>query len=362
MSTPSLETDLLVVGGGPAGLAASIAARMKNLRVIVAEHSSSPLDKACGEGLMPDGVEALRKLGIEPEALQSHSFRGIRFINSDASFEAKFPNRSGGIGLRRTTLNEALVRRAADLGVKLFWGSRVREAQGRSARIGVTRVSYRWLILANGFHSATLSRFVDVRKQDLRYGFRRHYRCRPWTDFVEVYWGKGHQIYVAPVSAHEVCVALLSRNPSERIDAVLPEFPNLAERLRGAQATETRDRGALTGSRVLRSVVSENSVLIGDASGSVDALTGQGLYLAFQQALDLADALASDELAAYAGRHRALMKRPLTMSRLMVSIGDRHVLRDFARRAITLHPSFFGALLALHLGENPLRLAGARAG
>ena len=57
------ETDVLVIGGGPAGLAAAIAASKKGFRVAVADGAKPPIDKACGEGLMPNTVAALRDSG-----------------------------------------------------------------------------------------------------------------------------------------------------------------------------------------------------------------------------------------------------------------------------------------------------------
>jgi len=58
------ETDVFVIGGGPAGLAAAIAARRAGFDVVVADRSQPPIDKACGEGLMPDGLSALQRLGV----------------------------------------------------------------------------------------------------------------------------------------------------------------------------------------------------------------------------------------------------------------------------------------------------------
>ena len=49
-------TDVFVIGGGPAGLAAAIAARGRGFRVLVADGAQPPIDKACGEGLLPTGV------------------------------------------------------------------------------------------------------------------------------------------------------------------------------------------------------------------------------------------------------------------------------------------------------------------
>ena len=74
-------TEVFVIGGGPAGLAAAIAARQRGLDVIVADGNKPPIDKACGEGLMPESVEALRRLGVELETGDGISFSGIRFVD-----------------------------------------------------------------------------------------------------------------------------------------------------------------------------------------------------------------------------------------------------------------------------------------
>jgi 2-polyprenyl-6-methoxyphenol hydroxylase-like FAD-dependent oxidoreductase len=74
------DTDVLVIGGGPAGLAAAIAARRKGFSVAVVDAAVPPIDKACGEGLMPDALSALAELGIQflpgLNALPRHPLRG----------------------------------------------------------------------------------------------------------------------------------------------------------------------------------------------------------------------------------------------------------------------------------------------
>ena len=114
-------TDLFVLGGGPAGLAAAIAARVRGLTVTVADCAQPPIDKACGEGLMPDSLAALDSLGVcLREAPGTHPFRGIRFVGDRSQVDASF--RCGdGIGIRRTVLHTLLIDRAAAAGVKMLW-------------------------------------------------------------------------------------------------------------------------------------------------------------------------------------------------------------------------------------------------
>src|SRR5260370_14510397 len=114
-------TDLLVIGGGPAGLATAIAARLAGMSARVVERSGPPIDKACGEGLMPDAVARLGELGVELAPGESWRLRGIRYREGETVAEGVFP-RAGGLGVRRLHLHQAMARRAAELGVDLCWG------------------------------------------------------------------------------------------------------------------------------------------------------------------------------------------------------------------------------------------------
>jgi flavin-dependent dehydrogenase len=190
----------------------------------------------------------------------------------------------------------------------------------------------------------------------VRFGFRRHYRIPPWTDFVELYWGRHCQVYVTPVSREEVGVALISSNPKLRLrtEDALVEFPELCARLQNAELASS-ERGAITVTRRLRSVHRGRSVLVGDASGGVDAITGEGLCLAFRQAVLLGDCLASEDLARYQKAHRALLRRPALMARMMLFMAKHSHLRQRTMQVFQSSPRFFAEMLALHVGEGSTR-------
>ncbi len=301
---------------------------------------------------MPGGVRALGQLGVDVVALDSFPFRGIRFIGDGTSSEAQFP-RDHGSGVRRTTLHRALAARAAELGVAILWGARVRGGASQPVSVNGRLARYDWLVGADGLRGQ-VRRWAGLehgRGSFRRFGFRQHFRVRPWSDFVEVHWAERCQLFVTPVGEQEVCVALLSRYSHPRLAEVLPSFPDVARRLSQARATST-EKGALCTNRTFHRVVRDRLALVGDASGSVDAITGDGISIAFQQAMALAEAMEAGDLALYQTAHRRIIRTPHLMGRLLVMM-DRHAfVRRRALCGLAAEPGALTRLLDAHLGER----------
>ena len=305
---------------------------------------------------MPDALEALTRLGVSLDPNIAFRFRGIRFLGEGLSGErisvdASFP-RGFGLGVRRTCLHQALLDRAASAGASFLWGAPVQGLSGGGVIIGGQAIRSRWIIGADGENSRVRKwAGLDMaRRQVLRFGFRRHYQAEPWTDCVEIYWGPGFQIYVTPVGPREVCVASTSRNSHLRLEEALAHFPQLSSKLRGVRLASA-ERGAISASRRLRRLSRGNVILLGDASGSVDAITGDGLRLGFEQAPLLARALRASDLTAYEAAHRRLLRRPSFMAHLMLSLDGRAWLRKRVLRALAAEPRIFAKQLAMHVGE-----------
>jgi menaquinone-9 beta-reductase len=380
------QTDVFVIGGGPAGLAAAIAARTKGFRVVVADGGRWPIEKACGEGLMPDTVAALRELGISVGAGDGQVMRGVRFVGSESEVAARFPAECA-IGMRRVALHTKMVEQAKSCGVEMLWGTPVAGISREGVTLAVGRrgengdgaeddagagagnggdskiarkiesafVRARWIVGADGIGSRVrLWAGLDAAtRRDCRYAVRRHYQMAPWSEFMEVHWGDRGQAYVTPVGAEEVCVVTISNDRGAKSMALEAEFPTLARRLVSA-VVMGHERGAITMMQKLRHVQRENVALIGDASGSVDAITGEGLALGFRQALALADALERGDLSKYEAAHRRLARRPALMGRLMLVLDGRPRLRERTIRALASDADarVFARLLAVHIGAK----------
>jgi menaquinone-9 beta-reductase len=350
-----LKTDVFITGGGPAGLSTAIAARMRGLNVVVADLAKPPIDKACGEGLMPQTVAALKELGVTLGPGQTVPFRGIRFIGEGRTATGEFPG-SYGLGIRRTTLHQALVDKAEKLGVQCLWGTRVTKIGRGEVELESGKVECRWTVGADGQNSL-VRRWIGLdrgRPQETRFGFRQHFRVAPWSDFVDVHWGRECQVVVTPVTPEEVCLVVTSRSPQIRVKQALSEFPEIAHRLDGFQPV-TQNLGAVSALRILRKVSRGPFALVGDASGSVDSLTGEGLGLAFHQASALADAMAHDDLDRYETEHRRINRPSEIMSRLLLAMETRAWLRHKVIATLAHEPHLFGRLLAVHDGTfSPL--------
>jgi flavin-dependent dehydrogenase len=275
------DTDVLVVGGGPVGLAVAIEARLRGLDVVVVEPRAAPVDKACGEGLMPGALDAVRRLGVDPAG---YPLTGITYLAGARRADHAF--RVGpGRGVRRTTLHAALLDRALGLGATVLV-ARVEDLRITDDRVEAAGVTARRLLACDGLHSQvrTLAG-LDVRTRPAdarrRYGLRRHYPTAPWTDRVEVHWTDEAEAYVTPVAPDLVGVAVLGPRGQDP-DTVLARLPALAEHLDGAPPGPVRGAGPLrqTSTRRTHGPVR----LVGDAAGYVDALTGEGLRVGLAQA------------------------------------------------------------------------------
>lgn len=348
-------TDLLVVGGGPAGLALAIRARLAGLTAVVLEHSHPPIDKACGEGLMPDAVARLREIGVEPRGLP---FRGIRYFDGNVMAEGNFPH-GGGLGVRRTELHEALARRAEEVEVDLRWGVKAEglEADGVRTRQGTLRA--RWIAGADGLRSR-VRQWAGLEEGAApwrRFGVRRHFAMPPWSDFVEVYWGPDCEAYVTPVSEGEVGIALLWSGAKADFDGLLARIPALAARVAGAPAA-SRDRGAGPFRQRVRAARRGNVALVGDAAGYLDAITGEGLAVAFHESAALIAAIVAGDLGRYEAAHRHINRLPNTMTSIVLALERRPWLRARAIRALAAEPALFSRLLGIHARTLPPRRLG----
>jgi flavin-dependent dehydrogenase len=326
------DADLLIVGGGPGGLATALHARSQGLSVIVAEPRVTPVDKACGEGLMPGGLAELTSLGIDPPGLP---FRGIAYLNQHRRAEARFHD-AAGRGVRRTTLHAALAARAKEQDTEWI-STRITNIDQDAHGVTAAGVRAKWLVAADGLHSA-VRRAVGIGARagrPRRYGVRWHFSVPAWSEFVEVHWSPWGEAYVTPVEPNLVGVAILSRHRPD-----LAWFPRLAQHLRDAPTGQPRGCGPLR--QVVSRRVAGRVLLVGDAAGYEDALTGEGISLAVKQAGAAVAAIVDETPLSYEAAWRRITRDYRLLTRALVLATTPQLGRRAVVPASALLPGVFG--------------------
>ncbi|GAA2279773.1 NAD(P)/FAD-dependent oxidoreductase [Streptomyces hawaiiensis] len=336
----SATLDMVIAGGGPAGLATALHAARAGFDVVVAEPRPAPVDKACGEGLMPGAVRALSALGLE---VPGRPITGIRYVQGQRRVQADF-RQGPGLGTRRTSLHDALHRAVTDAGVPVL-PLRVETVRQDATGVTVpgTGLRARWLVAADGLHSPVRrSLGLEVRTRgEPRYGLRRHYAVPPWASCVEVHWGPHAEAYVTPLSPSLVGVALLTSRRGS-FDTQLAAFPGLAARLPPTAAV-TAVRGAGPLRQRVRTRFHGRVLLVGDAAGYIDALTGEGISLALAGAQALVTNVRRGTPDRYEADWNRATRRHRLLTDLLVRVRQRPALAPLIMPTAARLPRVFTA-------------------
>lgn len=381
-------TPAIVLGGGPAGLATGIALAQIGMPALLLERRALPHAKVCGEGLMPTGLAALRELGVElPES--AAVFRGIRYVDASTGSSAVAEFQEGpGRGLPRRLLADRLLETARGHADLLDIRDRtlcdaitpLPDTGEWELRVGDERMRTKLLIGADGLHSAvrraaTLER-PPGKRAPLRWGARWHFELAPWTQgYVEVRLAgqmPGVECYLTPVGPREVGVAFLwdrrQWSPAGGARGLLPGlldcFPEVRERVAGL--TPLDDGGAIGPLyQPVRGVTAPGVLLLGDAAGYMDAATGEGLSLAFEQALALRESLVQRSvklsaksintarvLRSYRREYQRITANYRLTTRLVLWLGRRPRLLRRVIAGLRASPRFFQHLLSVNMNTR----------
>lgn len=339
--------DVVVVGGGPVGLVAALEAQQQGLAVGVVEPRLPPIDKACGEGIMPAGLATLKRLGVAPPG---SPIRGIRYLHGGRHAEARLPQ--PGLGVRRTALHADLAEAARAAGVQWFAWAAGTVQQSESgvvvppkSRNRAEPVRAKYALVADGLHSPQrralgMDRPRGQRRRGRRCGLRQHYAITPWTDHVEVYWGAHAEAYVTPLP-HQIGVAILTEHRGS-FEEHLQAFPALRSRLHGAHRIgQVRGAGPF-GTRSRRRVRGR-VLLIGDAAGYADALTGEGLSVGFAQGVAAVEAIVNGRPSEYEPAWRSIALRSSVPTMALVHATRLPPVRRLLVPAAAAAPGLFAA-------------------
>jgi flavin-dependent dehydrogenase len=333
--------DLLVAGGGPAGLATAILGARAGLEVVVVERRHGPVDKACGEGLMPHALAMLQGLGVDAPG---KPFHGITYLDGRRRVTGLFRG-GAGRGVRRTALHAGLLDAAKATGVHIEHDD-VGPVSQNATSVHCSGFHARYLAAADGLHSPIRTALGLARPAagPRRWGIRRHHVMPPWSDCVEVYWSDDAEAYVTPVADDCVGIAILTSRKGG-FDEHLGSFSTLRERVCGVAHGPDRAAGPLR--QKVRSRTAGRVLLVGDAAGYVDALTGEGLGIAFGAAQLLVDCVAADRPQDYDRRWRRMSRRYRLLTAAVLQGSAMPAVRPWIVPAAERFPGVFRGVVNL---------------
>lgn len=330
--------DLLIAGSGPVGLVAAIHAAQAGLEVVVIDPRIGSVDKACGEGLMPQAIDHLQQIKVDPPG---KDFLGIRYISGSKTATAKFTGKPGR-GVRRTILSEHLRQRASELSI-VFMEGRVTDIEQDSDWVKAAGIKSRYLIGADGLHSTVRTSLnLDLqpkKKVGQRYGLRQHFAIEPWSEYVEVYWLPAAELYVTPVDDMTVGIAILG---SDNLNfwEILGQVPDLERRLRAAEpASKLRGAGPLR--QNVKARTSGRTMLVGDAAGYVDALTGEGMRVGFEEGRAAIQSIIADSPRTYEASWNQITRSYRILAGGLLWASSNRVIRPLITPAASTLPFVF---------------------
>ena len=335
---------VVIAGGGPAGAGLAIELGRRGVPVILYEKARHPRLKACGEGLLPHGVAALAEIAGVPDLPR---VRGLRFVADDVSVDADFPQ-AFGLVVRRDRFDSWLFDTAMSTpNVDARPGSPYRPEPGC------------FVVGADGARSMFHRRLAATPASPRRVGLSTHVvGLRGVGDQVEVFFHDEGELYLAPTGGGETLVSALFDYRTFRRDGIthlLAVIPELRDRAAGIEQTTPTLASAPLGLRVPRVIDEDDGILlIGDAAGAPDPITGDGLALALSSVRPAADAIITGDLEAYARTRLAMGRTADRLGRLLLRLSRN---QSRAARTLRLGQSFIPALMDVAVGRSPLGAA-----
>ena len=327
MTQAPTQTDVLVVGAGPAGSAAAAWAARGGAEVVLADAAVFPRDKTCGDGLTPRAIGELQRLGLE-DWLRAHTVnQGLRAHGFGQTLLLPWPGGtlpSWGSAVARTELDDHLRTTAIKSGATAIDGARavdVRRAGDRVAAVVFQRgeerfeIACRRLVVADGVRSPLGKVLGREWHRDTVYGVAgRSYISStmsddPWiSSHLELRGEDGGILsgygWIFPLGTGEVNIGVGTLATAKRP-------ANIAIKpLMSFYADERREEFGLSGELrmptsallpmggAVSHVAGRNWALIGDAAGCVNPLNGEGIDYGLETGRLLAEVMSeTDDLA-----------------------------------------------------------------
>lgn len=369
-------TDILVVGGGPAGSSTALRLARAGFEVCVLERAPFPRTKVCGEYVSPGACNVLAELGLlDAMAAEAFALRTIALAGFGTEpVRLRLPDR-GALSIPRSRFDEILLEAACKAGASTIGGAFL-DIEGSRDRFivsyrdrdaAVRNIECRVLVGADGAFSTVAQRAGMARrgKRGGRWAIGGHLTGQKDEDALEMYVGPGGYYARNPLGngkANSMLVMPEARRGQDA-DRTVSELTKGKHRF---EEDKLERRVAVGPLRYAADVAAKGRVLlVGDAAGLLDPFVGQGMAIALETSSSVVtavDALLRGARSASVARDftaaRTKAVRPRTMLAAAVDAVIRtRPLRERAERAIRRDPSHAESVLAALAGAVPARTA-----
>ena len=367
--------DCVVVGGGPSGAVAAIAAQRAGFSTLLVDASEHGRDKTCGDGLTPRAVHTLRALGLE-EVLPAYRNQGLKLHGYGGDVTAPWPDShygTFGSASPRKLFDAALIDQATAAGATVWTGCAAHDADfdahGAITAVHTDRgpVRTRWVIVADGVRSPFGKRLGRTWHRDQVYGIAaRSYCSSPHSEESwmhshvelrdqegEVQPGYGWIFPLGDGTVNLGCGALSTDARPAKVNTkkLLAHYAREQSADWGLGEPQEVTSALLPMGGAVSNVAGPNWALIGDAAACVNPLNGEGIDYGMETAVMAVELLAD--------RADLTLAWPYVLRR---AYGDAFALARTAARLLT-YPQFLpaaGPLALRGLGGRYLMPAAAR--
>jgi len=365
-------TDVLIVGGGPAGAAAAYWLALAGHRVSIVEKRHFPREKTCGDGLTPRAVKQLDDMGLTEPLSKYHRFSGLRATAMGKELELEWPEHPiyprHGYVVRRNALDEMVARNAVAAGATLLEGHEalspiVERGFVQGAMIArdkgePSELRARYTIVADGANSRFGRALGTSRAREWPYGtairtyFESPRHDDPWIESaLDLKDRNGNPTpgygWIFPVGdgTVNIGVGLLSTfrdftsvNTTHLLDSYAHQIADRWE-IDPTVPTQRATSGRIPMGGSVGPKAGPTYLVVGDAAGAVNPFNGEGIDYAYETARMAADVLHealtggdTTALQAYPKLLEAEYGQYFKVARLFARmIGRPAVLREFTR-------------------------------